>query len=108
MKQPFQLNGLLIVILLLVHSLDVAVTYAAESGNFAGLVDIGSGRKMYLECSGSGSPTVVLISGTRGANDDWTHLVNPTNPVGVKEPSELAVFPRVGRITHVCVYDRPG
>ena len=108
MKQPLQLNGLLIVILPLVHSLGVAVTYAAENGNFTGLVDIGSGRKMYLECSGSGSPTVVLISGTRGAHDDWTHLVDPTNPVGVKEASELTVFPRVGRITRVCVYDRPG
>ena len=108
MKQPFRLDGLLIVILPVIHSLGIAVTYAAENGNFAGLVDIGSGRKMYLECSGSGSPTVVLISGTRGAHDDWTHLVDPTNPVGVKEPSELAVFPRVGRITRVCAYDRPG
>src|SRR5262249_55072612 len=29
---------------------------------FAGLVDIGDGRKMYFECRGSGSPTVVLIA----------------------------------------------
>src|SRR5438045_5358272 len=27
------------------------------SGDFSGLIDIGAGRKMYLECSGSGSPT---------------------------------------------------
>ena len=33
------------------------------SENFAGLTDIGAGRKMYLECSGSGSPTVILESG---------------------------------------------
>jgi pimeloyl-ACP methyl ester carboxylesterase len=108
MKQPFRLDGLLIVILPLVNSLGVAVTYAAENGNFAGLVDIGSGRKMYLECSGSGSPTVVLISGTRGAHDDWTHLIDSTNPAGAQKASELTVFPRVGRITRVCAYDRPG
>ena len=36
---------------------------ASVLGNFAGLIDIGAGRKMYLECSGSGSPTVILESG---------------------------------------------
>jgi hypothetical protein len=30
-------------------------------GDFAGLVDIGGGRKMYMECRGKGSPTVVLV-----------------------------------------------
>src|SRR4030095_17054752 len=33
---------------------------APDSGNFAGLIDIGAGRKMYLECSGSVSPTVTF------------------------------------------------
>lgn len=28
----------------------------SSSGDFAGLVDIGSGRKLYMECRGSGSP----------------------------------------------------
>src|SRR5215469_4512274 len=46
------------------------IAYAAGNEDFAGLVDIGGGRKMYLECEGVGSPTVVLISGTRGAHDD--------------------------------------
>src|SRR5881275_1412337 len=35
------------------------------SGDFAGLAEIGDGRKMYLECRGSGSPTVILESGYR-------------------------------------------
>src|SRR5262245_22115860 len=35
--------------------------------DFAGPVEIGGGRKMYLECRGSGSPTVVFISGEAGA-----------------------------------------
>ena len=46
-----------------------------SSGNnkdFSGLVDIGGGHKIYMECSGKGSPTVVLISGKgNGARDGW-------------------------------------
>jgi hypothetical protein len=37
----------------------------AGSGNFARLVEIGDGCKMYLECRGSGSPTVIFESGYR-------------------------------------------
>jgi hypothetical protein len=35
----------------------------AQTAGSTRLVDIGGGRKMYLECRGAGSPTVVLISG---------------------------------------------
>jgi pimeloyl-ACP methyl ester carboxylesterase len=83
-----------------------APTYAAK-GDFSGLVDIGGGRTMYLECHGNGSPTVVLVSGARGAYDDWTHLVDSGG--GPKpNPSGSAVFPKVGKSTRVCAYDRPG
>ena len=81
---------------------------AEPSETKAGLVDIGGGRKIYLECRGTGSPTVVLISGTRGAHDDWTDLIDSKNPAGVTKPGESAVFPRVSKFTHVCAYDRPG
>ena len=37
---------------------------SAASGDFSGLVDIG-GRSLYLECHGTGSPTVVLVAGYR-------------------------------------------
>ncbi len=87
---------------------DSAAAHAAVCGDFAGLVDIGGGRRMYLECRGAGSPTVVLVSGTRGAHDDWTDLIDPTGPAGAGKPSESAVFPQVGRLTRVCAYDRPG
>jgi hypothetical protein len=73
--------------------------------NFAGLVDIGGGRQMYLECRGTGSPTVVLVSGFRGAHDDWTNVVDPA---GDPKLSDSAVFPEVGSFTRVCAYDRPG
>ena len=49
----------------------------------AGLVDIGSGRKMYLECHGSGTPTVVLVPGLVAAADIWSYVMDtplPSNP----------------------------
>ncbi len=57
---------------------------------FAGLIDIGGGRKMYMECHGKGSPTVVLVSGFRGAHDDWTNVIDSG---GEPKPSRSAVFP---------------
>lgn len=71
----------------------------------AGLVNIGEGRKMYLRCRGTGSPTAVLISGFRGAYDDWTSVVDTD---GEPKRSGSAVFPEVGKFTRVCAYDRPG
>ncbi len=49
----------------------------AASGDFAGLVDIG-GRSLYLECHGTGSPTVILESGYRASGRYWTDdLLHP-------------------------------
>ncbi len=70
-------------------------------GDFAGLVDIG-GRKLYLECHGEGSPTVVLISGYRSSGRYWTDdLLHPDAP-------RTMVLPGVAETTRVCTYDRPG
>jgi CubicO group peptidase (beta-lactamase class C family) len=69
------------------------------SDNFADLVDIGAGRKMYLECAGSGSPTVNLESGYRNDADIWSAEL---------EPGMSPVFSQVARFTRVCAYDRPG
>ncbi len=79
-----------------------------DSGRLAALVPVANGRRMYLECIGKGSPTVILISGFRGAYDDWTHVLDPANPAGAPVSSKSAVFSRVGRFTRVCAYDRPG
>ena len=40
-----------------------AASPTTASGDVAGLVDIGGGRRMYLECRGEGSPTVILVGG---------------------------------------------
>jgi pimeloyl-ACP methyl ester carboxylesterase len=77
----------------------------APHAEFASLVDIGDGRKMYLQCRGTGSPTAVLISGFRGSHDDWTSVIDSG---GEPKPSGSAVFPEVSKFTRVCAYDRPG
>jgi pimeloyl-ACP methyl ester carboxylesterase len=95
MNRRFRLDLSLIVSVVLIASLNVR---AAASGNFAGLVDIGSGRKMYLECRGTGSPTIVLVGGLRASADDWS----------ISDKSKPAVFPEVAKFTRVCACDRPG
>jgi pimeloyl-ACP methyl ester carboxylesterase len=70
-----------------------------STGNFARLIDIGSGRKMFLECRGSGSPTVILESGYRNDADIWSTEL---------ESGMSTVFLEVARFTRVCAYDRPG
>jgi pimeloyl-ACP methyl ester carboxylesterase len=69
------------------------------SGDFSGLIDIGAGRKIFLECSGSGSPTVILESGYRNDADIWSAEL---------EPGMSPVFSQVAKFTRVCAYDRPG
>jgi len=54
------------------------------------MIDVG-GRQLYLECVGSGSPTVVLEAGLGGTSDVWT-----------------SVLQDLGRRTRTCAYDRAG
>jgi pimeloyl-ACP methyl ester carboxylesterase len=74
----------------------LAATARAES--FAKRVDIGGGRMMYIECQGSGSPTVLLISGNGAASDLW-------RAADQKGPT---VYDDIQKTTRVCAYDRPG
>jgi pimeloyl-ACP methyl ester carboxylesterase len=92
---------------------------ATARGDVTGLVDVGGGRELFVECRGSGSPTVVLISGKGTDAADWMQIADPADPalhspnddVGaglVKQvPSDDAVLPSVARFTRVCAYDRP-
>lgn len=100
--------GILFLLVIFVNPFHSVVAHAVGSEDFAGLVEIAGGRKIYLECRGAGSPSVVFVSGTRGAHDDWTVLMDPTRPAGVRKPNESAVFPQVSRFIRVCAYDRPG
>src|SRR2546421_557300 len=72
-----------------------------RAGAFAGLVDIG-GRRLYMECQGTGSPTVVLEAGGYARGDYWTRDLH--EPAGRRQ----MVLPAVAGFTRVCTYDRPG
>ncbi|MFE5810221.1 alpha/beta fold hydrolase [Streptomyces sp. NPDC056491] len=81
----------------------VAGPGSVDSADSGRQVDIGGGRSLYLQCSGSGSPTVVLLAGLHEASDPWS-LTDTTPPV----PKSPAVLPGVAAFTRVCTYDRPG
>lgn len=61
---------------------------------------------MYVTCRGSGTPTVLLISGTGGAADEWTVL--PAEQTSSSTGSRVPVLQDIARDTRVCAYDRPG
>jgi pimeloyl-ACP methyl ester carboxylesterase len=90
-----RVSSLLVSLLTAVHPV---ATYGQGRADFAGLVDIGGGRKMYLKCSGTGSPTVMLVGGLRASAEDWS----------IADKSAPAVFREVSKFTRVCACDRPG
>jgi pimeloyl-ACP methyl ester carboxylesterase len=74
----------------------------ASQGDFGGLIDIGGGRRIYLECRGTGSPTVVLEAGYRSSARIWSEDLHlPGAP-------RTMVLAGVAAYTRVCAYDRPG
>lgn len=68
-------------------------------GDFAGLVAVDGQRRLYIECIGSGTPTVVFEAGAGDLADVWS--LTPFGP-------GRAVLPAVAEFTRVCAYDRPG
>ncbi len=79
-----------------------AASPVATNGDFAGLVEIGDGRRLWLECRGSGGPVVILEAGAGNDADTWTEA-SATPGAG-----RTAVLPGVAAFTRVCAYDRPG
>ena len=71
----------------------------ATSGDFAGGVTIPGGRRLYLECHGTGSPAVIFEAGLRSRGDSWFYSL-----AGL----DGGVYARVASITRACIYDRPG
>lgn len=55
------------------------------------LVPIGGGRSLYLDCAGTGRPTVILEAGFGGNTNNWS-----------------TVQPALARTTRTCTYDRAG
>ena len=91
---------------------------ATHADDTAGLVDIGDGRSLYLNCQGQGSPTVFVIPGAGSYARAWNASVAPDDPVRsqpydlieearIDYPTALATQPIVAETTRICVYDRP-
>ncbi len=79
-----------------------AVTGSTPEADIGAPVDMGGGRSIYLECRGSGTPTVILESGYHDSSDLWT--ISDVQPPVAAEP----VLTALARTNRVCAYDRPG
>jgi pimeloyl-ACP methyl ester carboxylesterase len=99
-------------------ALCVAPVARADVHDVSGRVEIGGGRGLFVECRGTGWPTVVLIAGKGNGADDWLQILDPDDPAydapgddlpfgGYLMRSDDAVLPSVARFTRVCAYDRP-
>ncbi len=62
---------------------------STADGHVDGLVDVGGGRTIYVRCTGSGSPTVILESGDEDTKASYAFAV-----------------PSLAAVTTTCVYDR--
>ena len=58
-------------------------------GDVDGLVDVGGGRRIYVRCTGTGSPTVILEGGDEDTSASYAFAV-----------------PSLAEVTRTCVYDR--
>ena len=70
-------------------TVSAATGRTAESAS-GQMVDVG-GHRLYIECTGSGSPTVVLQAGLGASSSSWA-----------------GIAPNVAASTTVCAYDRAG
>ena len=95
-----------------------AVTWAPPAAaDVPGLVDIGDGRRLFLDCQGEGTPTVFVIPGKGSYAAAWNAAVVPDDPIRSSPydvidranvtPTPESVQPIVARATRICVYDRP-
>lgn len=75
-------------------------TPAEAQPDLSGSVAIGHGRHLYVECRGTGRPTVMLEAGLRSRGDFWS--------VKASDEQRRVVFDEVSERTRTCLYDRPG
>ena len=78
----------IVVKLLALIALACSLATTARAESFAKRVDIGGGRMMYIECQGSGSPTVLLISGT----DNFDEILDQTASAAALRPMPVVVL----------------
>ena len=93
LKRLLIIGSLSLVGLLLLGLISQAIASAVDAARYPApgkLVDIG-GYQLHINCTGTGSPTVILDAGLGGSSLDWSK-----------------VQPAVARFTRVCSYDRAG
>jgi pimeloyl-ACP methyl ester carboxylesterase len=93
MKKPymFRPNRAIVICASVVCILLVALANAADTPAPVGrMVDLG-GHRLHVNCSGKGSPTVVIENGLGDFSFDW-----------------ILVQTRVAKFTRICTYDRAG
>ena len=90
----FGIGALLLLLLLMVSGFLYENISEARDRRFnpmtGKLVDV-SGMKMHIDCTGAGSPTVILDAGLGDTYLSWRK-----------------VQPEIAKVTHVCAYDRAG
>ena len=92
-RRTLAMAGAILVFLVLAGATYQGVATALERRQFrhpGRMVDAG-GHQLHIDCSGQGSPTVVLEAGAAGMSAAWGW-----------------VQPRVAAVTRVCSYDRAG
>lgn len=83
----------------------------------SGPVPIGDGRSLFLNCQGSGAPTVFVIPGKGSYAEAWNAAIPPDDPARsspydlIEEakpgPTPNSAQPLVAETTRICSYDRP-
>jgi hypothetical protein len=69
----------------------VASTTSGTPSAISGSFDVGGGRTLDMECSGEGSPTIILEAGDGSGIEQWSQ-----------------VMPDLADLTRTCAYDRSG
>ena len=68
---------------------EIDIVGPSRRGGLDGLVDVGGGRKIYVRCTGTGSPTLILEGGDEDTGSSYAYA-----------EADLAA------VTRTCVYDR--
>jgi hypothetical protein len=61
----------------------------------SGLFDVGGGRQVYLDCQGTGAPTVFIIPGKGSYAQAWNYVVPPDDPIR-SSPYDIIIQAKLG------------
>lgn len=86
----------IIALILLAASSSARAKPSPAAGDFTGSVEV-DGRKLHVECKGTGAPIVILISGYRNDAEIWTTPPDAgLTPVLTPSPDSPGCAPMTG------------